>query len=175
MSIGILLIRLLLAAILVVHASQKSFGWFQGGGIERMSASFHSLGLRPGRVMVRTASAFEILAAISLALGLATPLGAAAAAGSMCVAGITMTTSVHKLWNAAGGGEYPFVLAVVALAIGVTGPARISLDAVIGSRIAEYSAYANGGWLIGICVAALAAVAVIPFAVVIHRFTSAKS
>ena len=56
MDLGILLLRLLLAAILVAHSFQKSRGWFGGQGPDRMAAVFEGLGLHPGLAMVRMAS-----------------------------------------------------------------------------------------------------------------------
>ncbi|MEX5297566.1 DoxX family membrane protein [Kocuria sp. CPCC 205292] len=79
MDEGILLLRVLLGLVLLVHAVQKSLGWFQGLGLTVMAGAFESLGLRPGRPMVLMASITEALAAVSLLLGRLTPLGAAAA------------------------------------------------------------------------------------------------
>lgn len=88
MSEGILFLRLVLGLVLLAHAGQKTFGWFQGRGLSTMAEAFSSLGLQPGRVFVIVASVTEVLAAVSLLLGLLVPLGAAAATGAMLVAGL---------------------------------------------------------------------------------------
>jgi putative oxidoreductase len=133
MDLGLLLLRLVLAAILYMHATQKTLGWFSGLGLDRMAPIFESLGQRPGRHMVRLAAACELTGSLLVAIGLATPLGAAMLAGTMVVAGGASTLSKGTVWNAAGGGEYPLVLAAFALTLGFTGPGRWSLDSAVGA------------------------------------------
>src|SRR5215472_2331496 len=53
MDLGLLLLRLALAAILYMHATQKLFGWFSGQGLDRAGALFETLGQRPGRQMAK--------------------------------------------------------------------------------------------------------------------------
>jgi putative oxidoreductase len=81
--------------------------------------------------MALLAAVCELVAAVLLAIGLVTPLGAATAAGTMLVAGVAMTAKAGSSWNSGGGGEYPFVLAVVAGALAFTGPGAWSADAAI--------------------------------------------
>ena len=128
MNTGLLIVRLLLGAILLAHSTQKTMGWLQGPGLTASAGIFEGLGHRPGRVMVIVAASLELVAAISLLLGLFTPLGAAAAAGTLLVAGVSQTIKAGKLWTALGGGEYPLVLAVVALSLGFTGAGEWSID-----------------------------------------------
>ena len=128
MSGGLLLLRCLIAAVLLCHGLQKSLGLVHGPGLNRSAAIFEALGHRPGRPMVLVAASCEILAGRLLSLGLVTPLGAAVAAGTLGVAGLSQVFSARALWNAMGGGEYPLALAVVALVIGFTGPGEWSLD-----------------------------------------------
>lgn len=132
MEIGLLLLRLLLAAMLFMHATQKLFGWFNGPGLTTAAAIFDGLGQRPGRTMAVLAVVSELAGAVLLLLGLATPLGAAIATGTMLVAGAAMTLLKGTVWNSAGGGEYPLVLAGVAAVLGFTGPGAWSLDAALG-------------------------------------------
>jgi len=133
MDLGLLLLRLALAAILWMHATQKLFGWFSGPGLDRASALFESLGQRPGREMAKLAAACEATGALLVATGLATPLGAAILAGTMVVAGVSLTMVKGTVWNALGGGEYPLMLASLALVLGFTGPGNWSLDSAIGA------------------------------------------
>jgi len=128
MSGGLLLLRCFIAVVLFSHGVQKSLGWLQGPGLARSTVIFEGLGHHPGRRMVLVAATCEILAATLLALGLFTPLGAAVAAGTLGVAGLSQVFSVKALWNSMGGGEYPLSLAVAALVIGFTGPGAWSID-----------------------------------------------
>lgn len=167
MDLGILVLRLLLAAVLFAHATQKSIGWFGGNGLTKQADIFATLGLRPGRAMVLVASASELIAATLLAFGLLTPLGALAAAGTMTVAGLTMQLASGTFWNVAGGGEYPYLIAVVAVALGTTGPGSYSLDAVLDGPLFDLAA-APPAW-VGAVIVAVAAAAAAGFATLIHR------
>lgn len=164
MDIGLLLLRLLLAAVLFAHATQKVFGWFQGPGLKGAEALFDKLGQQPAQAKVRVAVCCELAAALLLGLGLATPLGAATAAGTMLVAGAAMALLNRTLWNAAGGGEYPFVLAAAAACLGFTGAGRYSLDAVL-----DFWPAAAGGPLAGAAVIVVALVAAVPPVVATRR------
>lgn len=128
MDVGLLLLRLLLGGVLFVHGMQKATGWFSGPGLAGAEALFAKIGQEPPGLKVRMAIACELGAAISLILGVAAPLGAALAASTMLVAGVSLTLTTKKLWLASGGGEYPLVLAVLAVVIGFTGPGRYSVD-----------------------------------------------
>jgi putative oxidoreductase len=158
MDLGLLLLRLVLAAILFMHATQKTLGWFSGLGLHRMAPIFESLGQRPGHVMVRLAAACELAGSLLIAIGLATPLGAAILAGTMAVAGGASTISKGTVWNSAGGGEYPLMLAAVAVVLGFTGPGRWSLDSALHAAwVPKSNAAALVIGVIVLVVAALAA------------------
>jgi putative oxidoreductase len=132
MDLGLLLLRLVLAAILYMHATQKLFGWFSGPGLDGIAKLFDNLGQRPGRQMALLAAGCELTGAVLVAAGVVTPLGAAILAGTMAVAGGSLTLAKKTVWNAAGGGEYPFVLAAFAVVLGFAGPGAWSVDAAIG-------------------------------------------
>lgn len=155
MDLGLLLLRLALAAILYMHATQKLLGWFSGPGLDRQAQVFHSLGHRPGRQMVMLASACELIGSALVALGFITPLGAAMLAGTMAVAGGTLTLVKGTFWNVQGGGEYALVLAAFAVVLGFAGPGRWSIDNAIG---APWVTHSNGAAAItGLIVLAVAA------------------
>lgn len=128
MDLGLLLLRIALAAILYMHAAQKLLGWFSGPGLGKAALIFDSLGQRPGRPMTLLAVTCEAGGAVLVLTGCATPLGAAIVAGTMLVAGGAMTLAKGTVWNAAGGGEYPLMLAALAAVLGFTGPGRWSAD-----------------------------------------------
>jgi putative oxidoreductase len=131
MDLGMLLIRLVVGLTLVAHGGQKLFGWFGGHGIAGTGQFFESLGLRNGRVQAVLAGLAEAGGGLLLALGLLTPLGAAAIIAVMVVA--IATVHLPKGFFVTGGGyEYNLVLALVAAGIAFTGPGPLSLDAALG-------------------------------------------
>lgn len=148
MDAGTFALRLILAAVLGVHASQKWWGWFNGPGLDEAARIFRRLGQLPPRPMVRMAATMELLAALLLLLGLATPLGAVIAAATLGVAGTAQFLATGSLANAKGGGEYPIVLALVATTIGLIGPAAWSIDGVLDAP------WSNGlsGWAVFLAV-----------------------
>jgi putative oxidoreductase len=173
-NVGILLLRVVLSLILLAHSSQKTLGWFHGLGIEKNSAWFSNLGLRPGRLMVTFAAIAEVASAISIGAGFLTALGAMVAGGAMLVAGLTMHVNAGRLWNAAGGGEYPYVLSAFAIGIGFIGPGRFSLDHLIGLAVPGVAGF-DSGVLVGVVILAVAVLGAIPFALVIRRERASAS
>lgn len=157
MDLGLLILRLVVGAVLYMHATQKLYGWFSGPGLERAAALFESLGQRPGHRMVLLAVTCEAGGAVLVLTGLATPLGAAMLAGTMLVAGGSQTLVKGTVWNAAGGGEYPLALAAFAVTLGFTGPGRWSVDEAIGAPWVPHSNAAAAA--IGLLVLAVAGVA----------------
>ena len=133
MDAGLFLLRALLAVVLGVHAAQKWWGWFNGPGLDASAEIFRRLGQVPPRPMVRLAATMELLAGCLLLLGVGTPLGAVIAAATLAAAGAAQVLATGALANAKGGGEYPFVIALIAATIGVIGPGSVSLDAMFGA------------------------------------------
>jgi len=135
MTIGLLLLRLVVGSILIAHGSQKLFGWFGGWGIEGTGNAFAQMGFVPGRRSAILAGLAEAGGGALLALGAATPLAAAMAAGVMLVA----IVSVHLkqgFFSTQGGYEFPLLLGVAALSLAFTGPGPASVDALLGFNAA---------------------------------------
>ncbi|GAA3784953.1 DoxX family protein [Streptomyces chiangmaiensis] len=130
MSVGLLLLRVLLAALLFGHAMQKLRGWFGGAGRAATGAIFEQWGFVPGARMALVAGLAELLGAASLATGLLTPGGCAIVVGTMTVAAVA--TAVHGFWAQRGGCEVPFWYGAAAAVLGFTGPGSWSLDAALG-------------------------------------------
>ncbi|MGK4578803.1 DoxX family membrane protein [Kitasatospora sp. HPMI-4] len=121
------LLVLRLAPLLVAgHGAQKLFGLFGGHGLGATAKSFEALGYRPGVLFAALAGASELGGGLCLALGLFTPLAAAAVVGVMVNA--MAVTSGHGLWDDEGGLEYPLCLSLIAIALAGTGPGRLALD-----------------------------------------------
>jgi putative oxidoreductase len=132
MNLGLLLLRVVIGLTLAAHGSQKLFGWFGGGGIAGTGAFFESrLNFRPGRVHATMAGLSEFCGGLGLAIGLLTPLAAAAVVGVMLVAG----WAGHRtsgFFITKGGYEYTVVLGGAAAALAFTGPGHVSIDHALG-------------------------------------------
>ena len=83
MKLGITAFRATIGAIFFAHGAQKLFGWFGGHGLEATAGAFDSMGLKPGKRNAVVAGASEAGGGALLALGLATPVAAAALIGVM--------------------------------------------------------------------------------------------
>ncbi|MER6976956.1 DoxX family protein [Streptomyces carpinensis] len=134
---GLLLIRLTFGLLMAGHGAQKLFGLFGGGGLTATGRYFENLGFRPGKVFAVIGGGSEFLGGLGLALGLLTPLAAAALIGVMINAMATVTGS-HGLWDTDGGVEYNVCIAVVALAVAAIGPGRLAVD--------RFFRWGRGGW-----------------------------
>jgi len=148
-DIGFLILRIVTGLVFVAHGSQKLFGWFGGHGLSGHAGFMRSLGIRPALLFALINALGEFLGGLGLAAGLLTPVAVVGPLGSMGVA----IFSVHwrkGFWNHSGGFEYPLVLATIAFVVGLAGPGRFSLDAVLRLRLPEPWTY----------IAALAATAV---------------
>jgi putative oxidoreductase len=125
-DVGLLALRILLAALLFGHAMQKSAGWFGGGGRSSTAPVFESWGFRPGHVMVSVAAISELVGAALVLTGLAFPLGCAIVLGTMIVA--ASPTAKNGLWAQQGGCEVPVFYGALAAGLAITGPGSSSLD-----------------------------------------------
>jgi putative oxidoreductase len=134
---GLLLIRLTFGLLMAAHGAQKLFGLFGGDGLTATGKGFNALGYHPGKLFAVIGGLSEFLGGLGLALGLLTPLAAAALIGVMINAMATVT-GAHGLWEADGGVEYSVCIAVVALAIAAIGPGRLAVD--------RFFRWGAGGW-----------------------------
>ncbi|WP_079173323.1 DoxX family protein [Streptomyces monashensis] len=134
---GLLLIRLVFGLFMAGHGSQKVFGLFGGPGLTATGKGFDALGYHPGKVFAVIGGLSEFLGGLGLAVGLFTPLAAAALIGVMINAMATVT-GAHGLWETNGGVEYSVCIAVVALAVAAIGPGRLAID--------RFFRWGAGGW-----------------------------
>ncbi|MER6352834.1 DoxX family protein [Streptomyces sp. NPDC001634] len=147
-DVGLLLLRLGTGGVLAAHGAQKLFGWFGGGGIEGTGQFMESVGYQPGRVSARAAGLAEAGGGTLLALGFATPAAGAAAAGAM--AGAAAVHVPNGFFAMSGGYEYAATLGLTAASLAVTGPGRLSVDALFGHAV-------NRDWMVPAAFAATAA------------------
>ncbi|MER5521497.1 DoxX family protein [Streptomyces sp. NPDC002763] len=124
---GLLLIRLTFGLLLAGHGAQKLFGIFGGPGLAATGRGFDALGYHPGKVFAVIGGLSELCGGLGLAVGLLTPLAAAAVIGVMINAMVTVS-GAHGLWIQNGGVEYSVSISIVALALAAIGPGRVSLD-----------------------------------------------
>jgi putative oxidoreductase len=133
MQISFAVLRAIVGGLFFGHGTQKLAGWFKGEGLDATAESFESMQLRPGVAHAAAAGAAEAGGGALIAVGLATPLGAAALSGSM----ITAIRKVHGPkgpWITEGGYEYNLVLLATLFAITADGPGPLSLDGLRGHR-----------------------------------------
>jgi putative oxidoreductase len=150
MDIALLIIRLAIGGTVAAHGAQKLFGWFDGPGLAGTARFLESLGFRPGWLHARLLGPAETVGGLLLAVGLLTPLAAAAVASVM----ITAVATVHwknGFFGQDGGYEYPMGLALAAVAVAFAGAGKYSVDAALG--------WSLGGTEWGIAAAVVAVVA----------------
>ncbi|NNN28905.1 DoxX family protein [Streptomyces sp. S3(2020)] len=146
---ALLLIRLVLGVVMIAHGLNH---WRGGGRIEGTARWFTGLGLRNGTLQAWMSVVTEIGAGAFLVLGLFTPLACAAVVSVMLVAGL-LAHRRNGFFVFKEGYEYVLTLAVVALALAVLGPGRVSVDEASGIDV---TGWAGGALALGVAVAATA-------------------
>lgn len=154
-DVGLLILRVVLGLLMASHGSQKLFGLFATGnvpkGVGPSGKFFEMVGYHPGKPLAVIAGLSETLGGLGIALGLLTPLAAAALAG-------VMFNAMNAAWNsglyeANGGYELPVIIATSAIAISFVGPGRYAVDRVLSLK------WAHGGVRNGVFSILLAGVA----------------
>ena len=131
MDTGMFIIRVVFGLAIASHGAQKLFSGFGGYGIKKTGGFFEALGFRPGTVFATAAGLSEMGGGLLITAGLLTPIGAAAVLSAMLVA--IFSVHVKNGFFAAGNGiELPFLYAVAAVGIALTGGGAISLDGLLG-------------------------------------------
>ncbi|MFJ6616859.1 DoxX family protein [Kitasatospora sp. NPDC091335] len=147
---GLLLLRLVLGLTMAAHGSQKLFGWFGGGGIDGTGQFFTMSGYPAGDAMAVVAGLTETLGGLALAVGLLTPLAAAAIVG-------TMVNAIAVTWGggffAPKGSEYELLLTAGAASLALTGPGRYAVDRFLPVLRAHRLAYGAAAVAVGLVTA----------------------
>jgi putative oxidoreductase len=120
---------------MAAHGAQKLFGWFGGHGLAGTGGWLESMGFKPARLHAYVNGMAELGGGILLAIGLLTPLGAAAVAGVMFVAIATVHWS-NGFFNTSGGYEFNLLIVATSIALALTGPGDISIDHLAGWNLA---------------------------------------
>lgn len=127
MDPALLVLRLAVGLTFSAHGAQKLFGAFGGHGIQGTGGFFEQIGLRPGRIHAWAAGLAEFLGGLAIALGLVTPIAAAALIGVMTAAVLTVHLK-NGFFNTSQGYEYNLVLAATLFALSGVGAGAWSLD-----------------------------------------------
>jgi len=135
-AFGLLILRVVVGLILAGHGAQKLFGWWGGQGMNGWTQTVTKLRIRPALPWAWVAALAEFGGGILLALGLLSPLGNLAIAGSMLVAVATVHLS-RGFWNSKGGYEFNLALLAAVAALALTGPGAYSLDAALHIHLPE--------------------------------------
>ena len=133
-SIGVLVLRATVGALLAGHGTQKLLGWFGGGGVDKTGTQMESMGLSPGRPWAAFAGVSELAGGLLTALGFLSPVGPLMAAGAMLVAARTVHSG-KPIWITKGGAELPVTNLAALGAVMAVGPGSLSLDRLFGIRL----------------------------------------
>jgi putative oxidoreductase len=129
-DLALLLIRIAVGGTFAAHGAQKAFGWWGGPGLKGWQGALAGMGFRPVRLFVTLSILAELVGGLMLAAGLVTPAVAALLVGQSVVI-ILKVHWGHGFFSQKGGFEFPLLLAVGAVAVGVAGPGLVSLDHLI--------------------------------------------
>jgi putative oxidoreductase len=155
MDLALLVLRLVVGLAFAAHGAQKLFGAFGGHGIEGTAGFFEQIGLRPGKVHAWAAATAEFFGGVAIALGIVTPIAAAALIGVMTAAVLTVHLK-NGFFNTNQGYEFNLILAAALFALSGVGAGAWSLDDALNIDMTG-AAWALGALGVGI-VGGLAAV-----------------
>ncbi len=137
LDVALLILRLSVGLTFAAHGAQKAFGWWEGPGPERWHGAIQSMGFRPPRLFWAASMLAELAGGILFAVGLLTPFAAAI----LVAQSVVIIFQVHwpkGFFSTKGGIEFALQMLVVAVAVGLAGPGRASLD------YAVHASYSDG-------------------------------
>ncbi len=148
MDLALLVLRLVVGLTFAAHGAQKLFGAFGGGGIDGTAGMFDQIGLRPGRLHGWAAASTEFFGGLAIALGIVTPVPAAALIAVMTAAVLTVHLK-NGFFNTNQGFEFNLVLVAALFALAGIGAGAWSLDDALGIDMSG-TAWALGALGVGI-------------------------
>jgi putative oxidoreductase len=153
---SLLILQLGIGLTFAAHGAQKVFGWWGGPGLAGWEGAMAHMGFRPARLFAVTSAITELVGGLLLAVGLLTPLAAAA----LVAQAVVIVGHVHwsnGFFNVRSGIEFPLLLGLGAAAVGLAGSSAIGVDPFVGFALEPFARVAVV--LAGV-VAGLAALAV---------------
>jgi putative oxidoreductase len=123
---GLLVLRVVTGAIMIVHGWQKFFV----DGISGVCAFFGTVGVPLAGVSAVAVATIELLGGALLIAGLGTRVVGALFAAAM-VGAIVFVHAANGFLAATGGYEFVLLLAAVGAALALTGGGRYAVDALI--------------------------------------------
>jgi putative oxidoreductase len=128
---GLAVLRVVVGAVFVAHGAQKLFVY----GMAGVSGSFGGMGIPLPEVAGPAVSLLEFFGGLALVFGLLTrPVGIGLAA---VMAGAMLFVHLPGGFFAPEGVEFVMTLAGAALALALTGPGALSVDALLARRRRE--------------------------------------
>lgn len=136
MNLALLVVRVIFGLSMAAHGSQKTFGWFGGGGLRGTRAMIERFGYRPVQLWALAVAGAELVGGMLIAAGLVTPLGGLLVIAAMSHA-IVRVHLPKGFFVQKGGIELPLLFFAVALAVLIGGPGRYSVDHLISLSFPE--------------------------------------
>ena len=130
-DLSLLIVQLGVGLTFAAHGAQKMFGWWGGPGFAGWEGAMQRMGFRPARLFAVTSAGIELVGGLLLAVGFLTPLVAAVLVAQTVVI-IGQVHWEHGFFNSKSGFEFPLILGLGAVAVGLGGPSAISLDGALG-------------------------------------------
>lgn len=150
-DVGLLVLRLTVGLSLAVHGTMKLFGWFAGYGIHGFGAFLTSQGYPAGTAFAVVTGLCETVGGLCLAIGLLTPLAAAAIIGTMLNAmAVGWTGFTVKGIFGPEGVELPLLYFLTSAALAFTGPGAYAVDRSIPVLRGHRCAYGAGAVALGV-------------------------
>lgn len=128
---GLLLIRTVAGAVFTFHGAQKLLGLFSGPGIHGFAGYLAKLNVPFPELSAYVAAGTELFGGIALLTGVAVRLAGLPLCFTMLVASFAAHGTAFD--SLKGGMEYPLTLAVISLALTLTGAGRFTLILLLKS------------------------------------------
>lgn len=134
-DLGVLLLSVGTGLTFAAHGAQKVFGWWGGPGMAGWQGAVASMGFRPAPLFAVVSAYIELIGGLLLAIGLITPVAAAALVAQSVV--IVFQAHWSKgFFNRNGGIEFGMIMGIAAATALLIGAAAFSVDAVLGIAFA---------------------------------------
>lgn len=132
---SLLILQVGIGLTFAAHGAQKVFGWWGGPGLAGWEGAMAHMGFRPARLFAVTSALTELGGGLLLAVGLLTPVAAAA----LVAQAVVIVGRVHwqnGFFNSQSGIEFPLLLGLGAAAVGVAGGSAVGMDSYVGFALA---------------------------------------